>query len=348
MPLKLTITSFQRLSPGQESTRILEHGSLMIGRAAQNDWILQDPERILSSNHCVIHCKGGGYFLTDTSTNGTFVNDSEQRIPRNQTVQLDDGDHFVLGEYEIEVNVVAEGEAFPQTDSGSITDIVPLPGVADSAQHSLLDLKRHLKRPQPVQGAALTEPSPDQLMPERAAFEPPELIRQSPPPEAPVVDFSPPPPPEAPVVDFSPPHRPAIARRSGAVNREGDSPSGGRRWGSRFPCGDCRPRRSRHCRSRGHYSRRLVAGTRSCSERRTAGCTKACSAFAPTTGYPSPQHTRRRTTGHSSPTQRRRSSAGTGDTHGYTVSRSRCHGPVSCVFGRSRPGASAAHPGRAA
>ncbi|MFZ1325143.1 MAG: type VI secretion system-associated FHA domain protein TagH [Candidatus Contendobacter sp.] len=195
MPLKLTITSFQRLSPGQESTRILEHGSLMIGRAAQNDWILQDPERILSSNHCAIHCKGGGYFLTDTSTNGTFVNDSEQRIPRNQTVQLQDGDHFVLGEYEIEVNVVAEGEAFPQTDSGSITDIVPLPGVADSAQHSLLDLKRHLKRPQPIQGAALTEPSPDQLMPERAAFEPPELIRQSPSPAAPVVDFSPPPPP---------------------------------------------------------------------------------------------------------------------------------------------------------
>ena len=98
MPLKLTITSFQRLSPGQETGKILDRGSLSIGRAAQNGWILQDPERILSSNHCVVHYQDGGYFLTDTSTNGTFLNDSEQRIPRNQTIRLRDGDHFVLGD----------------------------------------------------------------------------------------------------------------------------------------------------------------------------------------------------------------------------------------------------------
>ena len=73
MPLKLTITSYQRLSPGQEPAKTLDRGSISIGRASKNDWILQDPERILSSEHCVVHCKDGGYVLTDTSTNGTFL-----------------------------------------------------------------------------------------------------------------------------------------------------------------------------------------------------------------------------------------------------------------------------------
>jgi type VI secretion system protein len=44
----LTITSYQRLSPGQETSKTLDRGSIGIGRAAQSDWVLQDPERILS------------------------------------------------------------------------------------------------------------------------------------------------------------------------------------------------------------------------------------------------------------------------------------------------------------
>ena len=110
MPLKLTITSYQRLSPGQETTKTLDRGSVSIGRAPKNDWVLQDPERILSSEHCVVHYKDGGYVLTDKSTNGTFLNDSEQRIPREHTVPLKDGDRFVLGEYEIEATLSATEE----------------------------------------------------------------------------------------------------------------------------------------------------------------------------------------------------------------------------------------------
>ena len=103
MPLKLTITSYQRLSPGQEIAKTLGREPLTIGRAAQNDWVLQDPERILSKHHCTVLYREGAYFLTDFSVNGTFLNDSQQRIARNQTIELNDGDHFVLGEYEISV-----------------------------------------------------------------------------------------------------------------------------------------------------------------------------------------------------------------------------------------------------
>ena len=200
MPLKLTITSFQRLSPGQETTKILDRGSLSIGRATQNDWILQDPERILSSKHCVVHYDDGGSFLTDTSTNGTFLNDSDQRIPRNQTVPLKEGDHFVLGEYEIEVSLIPDAAA--SEPEGPITDRVlapqglPISGVAklDSGlsapgRPSFADLldedqdRFDLQSPaeRPAKGAVATEPPPDLITPDRAFFEPPELLPKTPP-----------------------------------------------------------------------------------------------------------------------------------------------------------------------
>ena len=129
MPLKLTITSYQRLSPGQETSKTLDRGTIGIGRAAQNDWVLQDPERILSKQHCTVLYRDGGYFLTDLSVNGTFLNDSEQRIPRDQTVQLKDGDHFVLGEYEIAVTVQTEAADLLEDGlEGPMTDIVPMSG----------------------------------------------------------------------------------------------------------------------------------------------------------------------------------------------------------------------------
>jgi type VI secretion system protein len=215
MPLKLTITSFQRLSPGQETTKILDRGSLNIGRAAQHGWILQDPERILSSNHCVVHHQDGGYFLTDTSTNGTFLNDSEQRIPRNQTIRLKDGDHFVLGEYEIEASLIPGAAELVETEpEGPLTDVVLAPrglpavgvaslggGPSSPGQPSFADLLAeepdHLNLQssagRPAKGAVATEPSPDLLTPDRASFEPPELAAEAPsaPPSPPIPEAAP-------------------------------------------------------------------------------------------------------------------------------------------------------------
>ena len=230
MPLKLTITSYQRLSPGQEPTKILERGSISIGRAPKNDWVLQDPERILSSEHCIVHYKDGDYILTDTSTNGTFLNDSEERIARNQAVRLKDGDHFILGEYEIAVaTTYAETE---EEDEGPITDVAlqagltpplsapsvpeasPITSSADIVKPAFDDLLadsrddqdhlglEHSAAGSPPPGVA-TEP-PDHIGgPEGAIYEPPELLN----PESPAghQDLPPEPPePPSPVADAGP------------------------------------------------------------------------------------------------------------------------------------------------
>lgn len=211
MPLKLTIISYQRLSPGQETTKILDRGSISIGRASKNDWVLQDPERILSSEHCVVHYKDGGYVLTDKSTNGTFLNDSEQRIPREHTASLRNGDRFVLGEYEIQATMTsAEEEDEAVETEGPVTDIVLSPGLAPadvnipekktpSPVEASLDIVKppfndllaesrdslglEHSAPEPrAPGGVATEPPLDIGGPEGAAYEPPDLLGPEPPP----------------------------------------------------------------------------------------------------------------------------------------------------------------------
>ena len=111
MPLTLTLAD----GSGSRDARTLSRGTLSIGRAPGNDWVLPDPERQLSKTHCVIAAAGGHYLLTDLSTNGVFVNGAAERVPRNGEVELTDGDEIRLGEYVI---VVAETVA-PATGQAS-------------------------------------------------------------------------------------------------------------------------------------------------------------------------------------------------------------------------------------
>ena len=41
-----------------------------------NDWVLPDPERLLSKHHCLIEQRSGAWVLTDTSTNGVYLDNS--------------------------------------------------------------------------------------------------------------------------------------------------------------------------------------------------------------------------------------------------------------------------------
>jgi len=51
---------------------------MTIGRGSDNDLVLPDPNRHLSKNHCTIAFDGRGYTITDTSTNGVFLNNGPE------------------------------------------------------------------------------------------------------------------------------------------------------------------------------------------------------------------------------------------------------------------------------
>lgn len=85
----------------------------IIGRGAGNDWVLSDPERFLSSKHCKVAKEGDRYYLTDLSTNGTFINGSQEAVGRGARVALGDGDTVELGDYRFKVSVERDVDSFP-------------------------------------------------------------------------------------------------------------------------------------------------------------------------------------------------------------------------------------------
>ncbi len=83
-------------------------GEYALGRGADCDWSLQDPDRVLSKRHCVVEFFAGGWQVRDLSTNGTFVNASGDPVGREQIRVLRDGDRLRLGSYEIECRIEEE------------------------------------------------------------------------------------------------------------------------------------------------------------------------------------------------------------------------------------------------
>lgn len=119
MALRLRVVSSQRRSLGDRSTIVFGVGGGTIGRAADNDWVLPDPLRYLSSCHARVHFRKGEWLLEDLSTNGAFVNDKDRPIGKHATHKLANGDLIRLGEYELLVAVDSATD-FPPTDSARV------------------------------------------------------------------------------------------------------------------------------------------------------------------------------------------------------------------------------------
>ena len=91
-----------------------EAGTLSIGRGAANDWVLADPDRVLSKRHCVIaRCQEGSgeaWRVTDISANGTFLNHDPEPLGADASRILRGGDRLRLGSYEIDVQIERPAE----------------------------------------------------------------------------------------------------------------------------------------------------------------------------------------------------------------------------------------------
>ena len=108
MPLVLTLHRARDPVDRQRESRTVDDGTLSIGRGTNNGWVLQDPAQHLSKTHCVVAAARSGYTITDCSSNGTFLNGSKQRMPRDSQAALNDGDEFTLGDYLIQARIIAD------------------------------------------------------------------------------------------------------------------------------------------------------------------------------------------------------------------------------------------------
>ena len=216
MSLCLTITSYHKITPGQCAEKSLNQGSMAIGRSADNDWVLPDPERLVSSQHCVIQYKDGRYYLTDNSTNGVELVNAGIRLRRGNSEPLQDGELIRIGDYEIQARIDFNRQG---------VDNQPFAGESPNSFEALMGAVASPPAPTPViapqfQGASSMDTLPDLFDFLSPTAVPPPTVADHVPCEQ--HDFRPPTPVAVPVVE-----QPSV---SGAVIPEdwdlfGDTPA---------------------------------------------------------------------------------------------------------------------------
>ncbi len=218
MPLSMTVLRCpEGVAP---EGRAINSGEFHIGRGPDVDWVLPDPDRLLSKRHFAVALREGAWLIVDTSTNGTYLNTDAEAIGRTAARELHDGDRLRLGAYLIEVRVtpdqtlpahgatapdIAAEDENPFDDSATEATIgpprrTPRP-VAEGAPLAPLDeAQAPMAQDHPAPGSAnspraAAEPAPNEQGPNGAAAphagpaEPsnPPVMAAEPPTVAPVV-----------------------------------------------------------------------------------------------------------------------------------------------------------------
>jgi type VI secretion system FHA domain protein len=111
MRLLLTVLGPQRSTLGDRSTHIFGEGGGTLGRSASCDWILPDERNTLSARHARISHNGRGFVVTDTSTNGVYLNAVDAPLGRDQSAPLSNGDTIYIADYIISVAILREEPA---------------------------------------------------------------------------------------------------------------------------------------------------------------------------------------------------------------------------------------------
>lgn len=195
MSLCLTITSYHKITPGQCPEKSMNQGSMAIGRSSDNDWVLPDPERLVSSQHCVIQYKDGRYYLTDNSTNGVELVNAGIRMRRGNSELLQDGELIRIGDYEIQARIDFNVQA---------VDSQPFTGDSPNSFEALMGAVANTPAPVPViapqfQGASSMDTLPDLFDFLTPTAVPPPTVADHVPSEQ--HDFRPPTPVAVPVVE---------------------------------------------------------------------------------------------------------------------------------------------------
>jgi type VI secretion system protein len=180
MALKLRVISDHYKALGKRSSRLFGVTGGKIGRAQDNDWILPDPDRYVSSHHCKVEFRAGRWMLEDTSTNGVFINGSDTPASVEGAYTLQDGDRLRLGDYEVLVSI-DERNDFAADESGQI----PAPprvrnksNVKTHARATDNDLGEELDLTDLISDSAIA-PAPKLPPPQRASSAPAPLDLES-------------------------------------------------------------------------------------------------------------------------------------------------------------------------
>ena len=113
MSIEITIVKLPGNAHNTKPSHIFTEQGGTIGRGPDNAWIVEDPEKFISSRHSQIIFENGHYYLSDLSTNGTFFNGAREPMGSDR-IALKDGDRFTVGDYEFLVSMRNHSQDTPE------------------------------------------------------------------------------------------------------------------------------------------------------------------------------------------------------------------------------------------
>ena len=163
MPIDVTIVkSPEQVNIANPSRTFSENGG-SIGRGTNNTWVLDDPEKYMSSVHVQIGHENGQYTLTDVSTNGTFFNGAMEPLGNGNKVSLKEGDCFAISDYEFTISRhdVAQAGSDPFAAANPVSPADPF-GASPFSANDPFGLPANAPiagaEPQPIVGHTETDP----------------------------------------------------------------------------------------------------------------------------------------------------------------------------------------------
>lgn len=108
MRLRLTVISDHRRELADRASHDFSEAGGVIGRSATADWSLPDQTKTLSSRHMAVTFADGTFRITDTSTNGVYLNSVDVPLGRGATMPLRSGDTLYFGPYVVSAEVIAD------------------------------------------------------------------------------------------------------------------------------------------------------------------------------------------------------------------------------------------------
>lgn len=125
MMLTLRIENFDVLDHGGPTSITLNQNGCDAGRGKSMDWILPDPARHISSHHFSVAWRDGAYWLTDMSTNGTFLQGSPHRLQGAHKIV--GGERFSIGHYVVVAELAGAPVPQPSLQPGPPIAAQPAP-----------------------------------------------------------------------------------------------------------------------------------------------------------------------------------------------------------------------------
>lgn len=226
MTLTLQIENYEVLEDGGPVQFTTNKGGFQAGRGSGMDWVLPDPSRHISGHHFEISYANGAYWLTDASTNGTFLQGQRYRL--DGPYKLAHGERFQVGHYIIAVHLgappLAPAPQMPPAyedndnpwDIGGLaaTPIDPLPRPSAHSRDDFAD--DFIANPMP----AIPSRAPQPRQPEPFQPQEPQTLSAPPPPPVPQPQIPPKEAAPAPQVFAAQPVAPPPPSAPPAVVRE--------------------------------------------------------------------------------------------------------------------------------